>query len=49
MEWQNFDLVNIKYVKFDNVKSLIFTKLESSSSQKGHAKCTKWTLEVTVT
>ena len=31
---KNFDLVNIKYLKFDNVKSVIFTKLESSTSQK---------------
>ena len=43
-EWEqndrSFDSVNIKYHNFDNVKSVIFTKLESSTSQKRvHIKC----------
>ena len=34
---RSFDSVKIKYLKFDNVKSIIFTKLESSTSQEGCA------------
>ena len=29
-------MVNIRYVDFDNIKSVIFTKLESHTSQKGN-------------
>ena len=34
---RRFDLVKIKYHKFDSVKFMIFTKLESGTSQKRHA------------
>ena len=40
VEWESndrtFDSVNIRYLNFDNVKSVIFTKLESNTSQKGN-------------
>ena len=32
---QKLDLVKIKYLHFDSIKSVIFAKLESSTSQKG--------------
>ena len=32
---RSFDSVKIKYFKFDNFKSIIFTELESTTSQKG--------------
>ena len=39
IEWEQnnkgLDLVSIKYLSFDNVKSVIFTKLDLSTSQKG--------------
>ena len=31
---RSFDSVNIKYLNFDNVKSVIFTRQELSTSQK---------------
>ena len=31
---RTFDLVNIRYLNFDNIKSLIFTNVEFSNSQK---------------
>ena len=31
---KSFDLVKIKYLNLDNLKSVIFTKLESSTSQR---------------
>ena len=31
---RNFDLVNIRYLNFESVRSVIFTKLESSTSQQ---------------
>ena len=38
VEWENnnrsFNLVNIRYLNFDNINLVIFTKLESSISQK---------------
>ena len=36
-----FDPINIKYLNFDNVKSVIFTKLELSTSQERCAYHTK--------
>ena len=30
----SFDLVNTRYINFDNVKLVIFTKLELSTSQE---------------
>ena len=33
---RSFHLVNIKYLKFDIVKAIIFMRQESSTSQKGH-------------
>ena len=51
MEWENnersFNSVNIRYILVDNVKSVIFTELESSNSQK-RAFITYKTLEVMV-
>ena len=32
---RSFDPVHIKYLYFDNVKSVIFTELESGTSKKG--------------
>ena len=31
---RSFDSVEIRYLNFDNIKSVIFTKLESSTSQR---------------
>ena len=47
---RSFDSVNFKYVKFDNVTSIIFTKLESSISQSQKRVHIKYEiLEVMVT
>ena len=44
MEWENndrsFHSVNIRYLNFDNVKSLIFTKLESLKNYSKRASIT---------
>ena len=31
---RNFDLVNIRYLNFDSIRSVIFTRLELSTSPK---------------
>ena len=36
---QGFDVVRVKYITFDIIKSVLFIKLESSTSQK-HTKLT---------
>ena len=34
MQYRSFDVVRVKYINLDSVKSVIFYKLESSISQK---------------